>query len=92
MDALSLFGLATVSCMLIFYALEDRSTWCILAFAGACGLASIYGFLQGGMAVWHRRSNMVRNRRATLANSDATIKVAHYPRRISDRPIFEPTR
>ena len=47
MDALSLFGLAAVSSMLIFYALEDRSPWYVLAFAGACGLASIYGFLQG---------------------------------------------
>ncbi len=47
MDALTLFGLTTVIAMLIFYALEDRSHWFILAFAAACGLASIYGFLQG---------------------------------------------
>jgi hypothetical protein len=33
--------------MLVFYALEDRSTSYILPFAGACGLASAYGFLQG---------------------------------------------
>ena len=33
--------------MLIFYALEDRSPWFILAFAGACALGSVYGFLQG---------------------------------------------
>jgi len=47
MDALTLFGLATLTAMLIFYALEDRSHWYILAFAGACTMASIYGFLQG---------------------------------------------
>jgi hypothetical protein len=47
MDALTLFGLLSVSAMLLFYALEDRSPWFILAFAGACVLASIYGFLQG---------------------------------------------
>ena len=47
MDALTLFGLLAVIAMLIFYALEDQSTWFILAFAGACALASIYGFLQG---------------------------------------------
>jgi hypothetical protein len=47
MDALTLFGLTTVIAMLIFYALEDRSHWYILAFAAACGFASIYGFLQG---------------------------------------------
>jgi hypothetical protein len=47
MDGLSLFGLGAVSAMLIFYALEDRSPWFILAFAGACAFGSLYGFLQG---------------------------------------------
>jgi hypothetical protein len=35
MDALSLFGLFAVTAMLVFYALEDRSPWYILAFAAA---------------------------------------------------------
>jgi hypothetical protein len=47
LDALTLFGLASVTSMLIFYALEDRSPWYILAFAGACALGSAYGFMQG---------------------------------------------
>lgn len=47
MDSLTLFGLFAVTAMLIFYALEDRSPWCILAFGGACALGSAYGFLQG---------------------------------------------
>ena len=47
MDALTLFGLFAVTAMLIFYALEDLSSWFVLAFAGACVLGSIYGFLQG---------------------------------------------
>jgi hypothetical protein len=47
MDPLTLFGLVAVALMLVFYALEDRSLWFIVAFAGACVLASIYGFLQG---------------------------------------------
>ena len=47
MDSLTLFGLAAVTAMLICYALEDRSAWFVLAFAGACALGSIYGFLQG---------------------------------------------
>ena len=47
MDALSLFGLAAVAAMLVFYALERRSPWFVLAFAGACIAASLYGFLQG---------------------------------------------
>jgi hypothetical protein len=45
--ALSAFGLFAVAAMLVCYALEDRSAWFILAFAGACALGSLYGFLQG---------------------------------------------
>ncbi|HVP85401.1 MAG TPA: hypothetical protein VMS78_11825 [Rhizomicrobium sp.] len=47
LDPLTLFGLFAVSAMLLFYALEHRSRWFVLAFAVACVLASIYGFLQG---------------------------------------------
>ena len=46
-DALSLFGLVAVSLMLLFYAFEDVSHWCVLGFAIACLLGSIYGFAQG---------------------------------------------
>jgi hypothetical protein len=58
MDALSAFGLLAVTLMVVCYALEDRSAWFILGFAGACVLGSIYGFLQGAWpfglveAVW----------------------------------------
>ena len=47
MDDLAAFGLFAVTAMLVTYALEDRSAWFILAFAGACALASVYGFIQG---------------------------------------------
>ena len=47
MDQLTIFGLFAVTAMLVCYALEDRSPWFILAFAGACALGSLYGFLQG---------------------------------------------
>lgn len=47
MDSVALFGLAAVTAMLVFYALEDRSHWFVLAFAAACALASLYGFMQG---------------------------------------------
>jgi hypothetical protein len=47
MDGLTWFGLFAVTAMLVAYALEDRSAWFVLAFAAACALASIYGFLQG---------------------------------------------
>jgi len=47
LDPLTLFGLFAVTAMLVCYALEDRSRWYILGFAGACLLGSAYGFLQG---------------------------------------------
>jgi hypothetical protein len=49
MDGLTLFGLIAVTAMMVCYALEHRHHLVILAFAGACALASIYGFLEG---VW----------------------------------------
>jgi len=47
MDSLTLFGLFAVTAMLVTYAMEPRSPWFILGFAGACALGSSYGFLQG---------------------------------------------
>jgi hypothetical protein len=46
-NPLTAFGVLAVSLMVIFYTLEKRSRWFILAFAGACVLGSVYGFLQG---------------------------------------------
>ena len=46
-DRLSIFGLIAVSLMLVTYALEARSHWFTLLFAGSCALGSTYGFLQG---------------------------------------------
>ena len=70
MDALQLFGLFAVTAMLVCYALEDRDRLFIIAFAAACALGSIYGFLQGARpfglveAVWAavalRRRNIRR--------------------------------
>jgi len=47
MNTLTLFGLFAVTAMLVTYALEKRSPWFVLAFAGSCLLGSAYGFLQG---------------------------------------------
>jgi hypothetical protein len=47
MNLLTAFGLVAVTLMLVFYALERRSRWYTLPFAGACILGSAYGFLQG---------------------------------------------
>jgi hypothetical protein len=58
MDGLTAFGLAAVTLMLVFYAMENRSRWFVAAFAGACMMGSAYGFLQGAWpfglveAVW----------------------------------------
>ena len=58
MNSLTLFGLFSVVAMLVFYALENHSPWFILAFAVACALGSVYGFLQGGpgRSGWRRLS------------------------------------
>ena len=47
MDSLTIFGLIAVTAMLVTYALESRSHWFTLAFAFACWMGSVYGFLQG---------------------------------------------
>ena len=47
MTPLSAFGLFAVMAMLATYALEGRSHWFTLAFAGSCLIGSAYGFLQG---------------------------------------------
>jgi hypothetical protein len=58
MSLLTAFGLFAVTAMLVTYALESRSHRYILAFAFACALGSVYGFLQGAWpfglveAVW----------------------------------------
>ncbi len=71
MSLLTAYGLVAVSAMLVCYALESRSAWWTLAFAGACLLGSSYGFLQGAwpfglveavwsaiaLAKWGRRRN-----------------------------------
>jgi hypothetical protein len=70
MTPLSIFGLFAVTAMLVCYALEARSRWFILAFAGACALGSVYGFLQGAWpfglveAIW----SVVAIRRWALAS------------------------
>jgi len=72
MNPLTLFGLFAVTAMLVCYAFEHRSPWFIFAFAIACLLGSLYGFLQGAWpfgvleAVWSlvalRRWRLSKNR------------------------------
>jgi len=78
MSALSLFGLFAVTIMVVCYALERRHAAFVLAFAGSCVLASVYGFLQGAWpfglleAIW----SMIAARRwwkTTRARTGAAI-------------------
>ena len=83
MTPLSAFGLLAVTLMVVCYALEGRSPWFTLAFAGACVLGSIYGFLQGAWpfglveAVWSvialRRWWLQRNCEVTRACPDFSV-------------------
>ena len=78
MNGLTLFGLAAVAAMLVFYALESRSPAFVLAFAFACVAASAYGFLQGAWpfgaveAVW----SLIAARRWWLARSEENARPA----------------
>jgi hypothetical protein len=73
-DPLTLFGLVAVTAMLVCYALEDRNPLFVLAFAGACALGSVYGFLQGAWpfglveGIW----SIVALRRWWMLPSDAS--------------------
>jgi hypothetical protein len=42
---LLVFGALAVTAMLITYALEERSPWFVVAFAGACAASALYGLL-----------------------------------------------
>jgi hypothetical protein len=80
-DRLTQFGFFSVTAMLVTYALEARSHWFILAFAGACVLGSIYGFLQGAWpfgvveAIWSvvavRRWHLIRR---NAGNTGASVR------------------
>jgi hypothetical protein len=47
MDGAAWFGLAALVAMLVFYTLENRSPFYILAFATACWMGSAYGYMRG---------------------------------------------
>jgi hypothetical protein len=57
MSLLTAFGLFSVTAMLVCYALESKSSWFILGFAGACTLESVYDFCRAhGPSEWSRLS------------------------------------
>jgi hypothetical protein len=85
MDGLSIFGLFAVTATLLFSAVEDRSAWFILAFAGACGLASLYGLARrmavrrrGGNLDWRGLAPTAQARALNLGESqEMTVDAAH---------------
>jgi hypothetical protein len=90
MDRLTIFGLFAVTAMVVCYALENRSRWYVLGFAGACVLGSIYGFLQGAWpfglveGVWsvialRRWLQLGRTERPAAGRSEDTAGAAKVP-------------
>ena len=47
MDAITVFGFASISIMLVAYIFEARSTIWLFIFATACVASSVYGWLAG---------------------------------------------
>ena len=47
MDALTAFGVAALTFMIVMYALEARGNRFVLGFALGCALSSVYGFISG---------------------------------------------
>jgi hypothetical protein len=58
LDAVTAFGVAALTFMMLMYALESRGRRFVLAFAVGCALSSVYGFVSGAWpfgaveAVW----------------------------------------
>ena len=42
---IEIFGAIAVTAMMLFYALEHRSPYCVLGFAVSCAAAALYGVL-----------------------------------------------
>ena len=72
---LTFFGFVAVSLMLIFYTLENRSTYCVLGFAVSLyAWGSMYGVPPGRVALWNNRGSLVRHRPPAIF---PTTSIAH---------------
>jgi hypothetical protein len=74
MDALTLFGLMAVTAMLVFYALEDRSPWFILAFCRRLRSCVALRLPARRLAFRRRGGDLGGGRRLALAGEDASLK------------------
>lgn len=69
---LTVFGIASLTFMMVMYALERRARFFVLGFAAGCALSSGYGFLSGAWpfgvveAIW----TVVAVRRFVLADAE----------------------
>jgi SAM-dependent methyltransferase len=78
--------LFAVTAMLITYALENRSNWFILAFAGACVMGSAYGFLQGAWPFWGSGGGLGSGSRAAVVFGGAENAILSK----ADDPLLPP--
>jgi predicted membrane-bound mannosyltransferase len=88
---LTVYGAASVTFMMLMYALEHRRPFFVVAFACGCALSSSYGFLAGTWpfgaveAIWTLIA-LMRYRRLRVAADDASVGVhAELPRRTPGR-------
>jgi hypothetical protein len=79
MDSLTLFGLFAVTAMLVTYALEKRSLWFVLAFAGSCLLGSAYGFIPSRRMALRTGRGYLGNRGNAAMVAGKKFKVAQLP-------------
>ena len=82
MDAVTLFGVSSLSFMMLMYALEHRHSAFVAAFALGCALSSAYGFLSGAWpfgvveAIW---TLVALRRYAERAGLSAPVKLEQRP-------------
>jgi hypothetical protein len=82
MSVLTLFGLVAVTLMLVFYALERRSYWFVLAFSAPASWGRCMAFCKGlGHSAWWKLSGLVSH--CTAGGSNGGLRDDRRSRRIA---------
>ena len=89
LDGLTLFGLLSLSAMLVFYALEHRSHWYVLAMAGVHRRVSLW-LPSGRLALWRSRVDLGGHRVQAVAGAEANVVAGLRLRK--QRELLEPER
>ena len=90
LDGLTLFGLLSLSAMLVFYALEHRSHWFVLAFAGGVHRRVSLWLPSGRLALWRCRVDLGGRRVQAVAIAAASVIAGLRLRK--QRELLEPER